>query len=46
MGELVLDKTVTTNQSVNISNLANGIYTYKIYNSNNELKTDKLIIIK
>ena len=46
MGALVLEKIIAPNQSLNISNLVNGIYTYKIYSSNNELKTDKLIIIK
>lgn len=46
IGELVIEKTVTANQSMSLVSLANGIYTYKIYHNNNELKTDKLIIIK
>ena len=46
LGEMVLEKTVTQNQSINLIELANGVYTYKLYNNNSEVKADKLIIIK
>ncbi len=44
MGILVADKTVINNNSLDISNFANGVYTYKVYNNDAELKVGKLII--
>lgn len=44
MGVLVADKIVVNNNSLDISNFANGVYTYKVYNNDTELKVGKLII--
>ena len=46
LGELVFEKVVSSNQSISLLNLPNGIYTYKLYNNSNEVKAEKLIIIK
>jgi len=44
MGELVMDTAVANSASIDISNLANGIYTYKVCNNDTELKVGKVII--
>ncbi len=44
MGHLVLDKAVTSNEKIDIQNLSNGIYIYKLYHNEQELKVGKLII--
>ncbi len=44
MGSLVLDQNIDGNQSINTGKLASGIYTYKIYQNNNEQKIGKLVI--
>jgi hypothetical protein len=44
MGVLVADKIVVNNNSLDISNFASGLYTYKVYNNDTELKVGKLII--
>jgi hypothetical protein len=43
-GHLVMDKTITNNQKTDINHLANGIYIYKLYLNDTELKVGKLII--
>jgi hypothetical protein len=44
MGVLVADKIVVNNHSLDISNFASGVYTYKVYNNDTELKVGKVII--
>lgn len=44
MGELVMEKLVANANSVDISSLSSGVYTYKVFNCDNELKVGKLII--
>jgi hypothetical protein len=44
MGHLVIDKTVANNEKLDINNLSNGIYIYKLYHNDTELKVGKLII--
>lgn len=44
MGILVADKVVVNNNSIDISNFASGVYTYKVYNNDTELKVGKVII--
>jgi hypothetical protein len=44
MGILVADKIVVNNNSLDISNFASGLYTYKVYNNDTELKVGKVII--
>jgi hypothetical protein len=44
MGVLVADKIVVNNNSIDISNFASGVYTYKVYNNDTELKVGKVII--
>ena len=46
MGELVIEKTATQNSSINLNTLSSGIYTYKIYHHETELKVGKLVITK
>ena len=46
MGQLVLDKTVKVNQSINTESLSMGTYIYKVFNQAEILKTGKLIIAK
>jgi hypothetical protein len=46
MGSLVLDKTVIGSNSIDINNLSNGVYIYKVYANSTELKVGKLIISK
>ncbi|MCE3233626.1 MAG: hypothetical protein K0R98_1883 [Rickettsiaceae bacterium] len=44
MGNMVLDKTVVDNEKTDIDKLSNGIYIYKLYHNDAELKVGKLII--
>jgi hypothetical protein len=44
MGHLVIDKTVASTEKIDINNLSNGIYIYKLYHNDTELKVGKLII--
>ena len=44
MGHLVIDKIIISNEKIDITNLSNGIYIYKLYHNDTELKVGKLII--
>lgn len=44
MGHLVIDKIIANNEKLDINNLSNGIYIYKLYANDVELKVGKLII--
>ncbi len=44
MGHLVIDKALTSKEKIDIQNLSNGIYIYKLYHNEQELKVGKLII--
>jgi len=44
MGHLVIDKSVASTEKIDINNLSNGIYIYKLYHNDTELKVGKLII--
>ncbi len=44
MGHLVIDKVLASKEKIDIQNLSNGIYIYKLYHNEQELKVGKLII--
>ncbi|MBA3683056.1 MAG: T9SS type A sorting domain-containing protein [Bacteroidetes bacterium] len=44
MGHLAIDKTIASNEKIDISKLSNGIYIYKLYHHDTELKVGKLLI--
>jgi hypothetical protein len=46
IGSMVMDKAISSNEKIDIAYLANGIYTYKLYNGDVELKIGKVIISK
>lgn len=46
IGELVIDKTISKNTSLDINNLSSGTYIYRVFNNGNILNTGKLIISK
>lgn len=41
---LVIDKVLASKEKIDIQNLSNGIYIYKLYHNEQELKVGKLII--
>jgi hypothetical protein len=44
VGHLVLDKKISNNEKTDIEKLSNGMYIYKLYENDTELKVGKLII--
>lgn len=44
MGHLVIEETISSNEKLDVHNLSNGIYIYKLYHNDTELKVGKLII--
>ena len=46
MGAFVLNQTITSAQHIDLTDLTNGVYIYKVYTKDTELKIGKLIISK
>lgn len=44
MGSLMIEQNIDNNQAIDISKLSSGLYTYKIYQNENELKLGKVVI--
>ena len=44
LGQKIYTKTITTERTIDISGHPKGIYLYKVYGENNEVKSGKLLL--